>query len=158
MMLTILPFDDAHADAFFRMNRDWITEHFTLEPLDEEVLSNPRDYIIGRGGEIWFAVKAGVPIGCYALLHHEDGRVEFTKFAVTREARGTGAGSALLKHAIARAKGTGKPELMLFTNTKQVRACEMYDRYGFVRTAMSEADKTRYARANLFMVLPLGPR
>lgn len=156
-MLTIIPFDDAYAGAFFRMNRDWITENFTLEPLDEAVLSNPRDHIIAQGGEIWFAMKDAMPIGCYALLHHADGRVEFTKFAVTQEARGMGAGSALLKHAIARARETGTRALMLFTNTTQIRACEMYDRYGFIVTEMSETDKTRYARANRFMVLPLTP-
>lgn len=155
-MLTIVPFDDAYAEAFYRMNKAWIEDNFVMEPIDEQVLRNPRTSIIDGGGEVWFALSdAGTPIGCYALLHHADGRVEFTKYAVDAAARGTGAGSALLKHAIARATESGAPELILYTNTKQARACEMYYRYGFIETAMGDADKTRYARANLFMRMPL---
>lgn len=151
----IVPFDDAYADAFYAMNKAWIEENFVMEPLDEQVLSTPRASIINGGGEIWFALHEGTPIGCYALLHHADGRVEFTKFAVDETARGHGTGKALFEHAITRARHIGAPELILYTNTKQERACEMYYKRGFVKTQMSEADKTRYARANLFMVLPL---
>lgn len=154
-MLDIVPFQPAFAEAFTRFNKEWITENFVLEPLDEKVLGDPQTYIIDGGGEIWFALHEGAPVGCYALLHHEDGRIEFTKYAVDGTKRGLGTGSALLKHAIARAKETGKPELMLYTNTKQLRACEMYYRYGFIKREMTEADKARYARADLFMVLPL---
>ena len=153
--MDIVPFQDAYAYAFYRMNRDWITENFVMEPLDEKVLGSPREYIVDTGGEIWFAVHEGLPIGCYALLHHDDGRVEFTKYAVDVPARGLGAGKKLLDHAIARAKEIGAPELILYTNTAQARACEMYYKYGFVKTEMSAKDKTRYARANLFMVMPL---
>ncbi len=155
-MISIVPFDDAFSDAFYRMNKAWITENFVMEPIDEKVLATPRENIIDGGGEIWFALNVqGEPVGCYALLHHADGRVEFTKFAVDEKARGLGAGSQLFKHAIARAKESGKPELILYTNTKQERACEMYYRYGFEKREMNEIDKQRYARANLFMALPL---
>jgi N-acetylglutamate synthase-like GNAT family acetyltransferase len=154
-MIDIVPFNDAYAEAFYRMNREWITENFVMEPLDEKVLSTPRASIIEGGGEIWFALHEGAPIGCYALLHHADGRVEFTKFAVDIPARGLGAGKLLFEHAIARATDIGAPDLILFTNTKQARACEMYYKRGFIKTQMSAAEKTRYARADLFMVLPL---
>jgi N-acetylglutamate synthase-like GNAT family acetyltransferase len=155
-MVTILPYHDAFAAEFYRLNREWITENFVLEPLDEQVLSNPRQSILDTGGEIWCACNAdGVMIGCYALLPLADGRLEFTKFAVDTQLRGQGAGSKLLTHAIARAREKNVPELILYTNTLQQRACEMYVRYGFIATPMSEDDKTRYARANLFMVLSL---
>jgi ribosomal protein S18 acetylase RimI-like enzyme len=154
-MLTIVPFTDSYAEPFYRFNRDWITENFVMEPLDEEVLSRPRRNIIETGGEIWFALDDGQPIGCYALLHHQDGRVEFTKFAVDKSARGRGAGKALLRHAEARAKASGAAALILYTSTKQTRACQMYYKYGFIETPMSESDKTRYARSDLFMVLKL---
>jgi ribosomal protein S18 acetylase RimI-like enzyme len=154
-MLTIVPFTDVYAEPFYRFNRDWITEIFVMEPLDEEVLSRPRQNIIETGGEIWFALHDGQPIGCYALLHHAEGRVEFTKFAVDKSARGMGAGKALLHHAMARVRAMGAEAMILYTSTKQTRACEMYYKYGFIKTPMSESDKTRYARANLFMVLKL---
>lgn len=152
-MLGIVPFTPVFAEAFSRFNREWITEHFVLEPLDEKVLGDPQAYILDTGGEIWFAVQDSTPIGCYALLHHGDGRVEFTKFAVDSARRGSGAGRALLEHAIGRAQASGKPELILYTNTKQATACAMYARYGFVAREMNDADKARYARANLFMAL-----
>lgn len=154
-MVHIVPFRAGHAEPFYRMNKAWISENFVMEPLDEQVLGDPQTHIVDTGGEIWMAEHEGRPVGCYALLHHEDGRVEFTKYAVDAAARGRGLGSALLKHAIARARHTGAPHLMLFTNTRQERACEMYARYGFVKAEMDEADKARYARANLFMRLPL---
>lgn len=154
-MPEIVPFSPVFAPVFYRLNKEWITENFVLEPLDEKVLGDPHTYIITPGGEIWFALHEGKPVGCYALLHHEDGRVEFTKFAVDSACRGLGIGSALLKHAVARAREAGTPELILYTNTKQERACAMYERYGFVKRAMTDADKARYARADLFMALPL---
>lgn len=154
-MLSIVPFDDAHAPAFFAMNKAWIEENFTLEPLDIAVLSEPRKYIIDAGGEIWCAVKDGKAIGCYALLHIHNALgeqlLEFTKFAVDAQYRGEGAGKALFAHALARARTIGVPELILYTSTHQARAVQMYYAAGFVSVPMDENNKARYARANLFM-------
>lgn len=154
-MLSIVPFDDAHVPAFFDMNKAWIEENFTLEPLDIAVLSEPRKYILDAGGEIWCAVKDGKAIGCYALLHIQNALgerlLEFTKFAVDAQYRGEGAGTALFAHAQARAKTLGAAELILYTSTHQARAVEMYYKAGFVSVPMDEVNKARYARANLFM-------
>jgi len=138
-MSAIVPYRDAFASEFYRLNRERICENFVLEPLDEHVLSNPRQSILDTGGEIWCACDAlGAMIGCYALLPLTDGRLEFTKFAVDTQTRGQGTGSKLLNHAIARAREKQVPELILYTNTLQKRACEMYVRYGFVDTKMTK--------------------
>lgn len=157
-MVAIVPFDKSHGAQFFAMNKAWIEENFTLEPLDIAVLSDPKTHILEAAGEIWCAVKEGQAIGCYALLQCADAsgkQLEFTKFAVDAAHRGYGVGRALFTHAMTRARQLGVLELILYTNTYQTRAVAMYDAAGFVRMPMDDKRKARYARANLYMVKPL---
>jgi hypothetical protein len=48
----IVPYRDAHASAFRALNREWIEQHFTMEPQDWAVLDDPREQILARGGAI----------------------------------------------------------------------------------------------------------
>ena len=49
--MRIIPYDDALAADFRRINAAWITETFVLEPHDEHVLSHPREAIIDGGAD-----------------------------------------------------------------------------------------------------------
>lgn len=140
-------FKPALAKDFERINREWISEFFEIEPWDAEMLGKPKKYIIDKGGEIFFAELDGEIIGTVALFFDEHG-VELTKMAVTGKARGTGAGRVLMNHAIEYAKSRGIERLYLLTNRKQQAAIIMYLSVGFVEIPLSDADRAKYKRAN----------
>jgi len=65
---TVRQFAAGDEDAFRRLNEEWITRYFKLEPKDEIAFDNPRQTILDRGGRIFFAMRAGEPVGVCALL------------------------------------------------------------------------------------------
>lgn len=154
-MLQILPYAPQHALIFNRLNRAWIEEYFTVEPLDELVLTQPEKYILEPGGEIWFAQLDGHIIGCCALLKLEPGMMEFTKLGVDPAARGAGVARALLQHCIERARECGAHTLRIFTNSRLIPACTLYRSAGFEERMMSDAQRSRYVRGDVMFDYPL---
>ena len=47
------------AIVFKTLNLEWIEEFFVVEEEDLKILSNPKSYVIDKGGEIFFALKSG---------------------------------------------------------------------------------------------------
>ena len=64
----IKPFAPRHAADFKRLNFEWLQKFFRIEPIDEQVLSNPRD-IIRKGGAIFVARRGGKIVGTCALIN-----------------------------------------------------------------------------------------
>ena len=46
----IVDFSDDLAGTFYTINEEWISEMFTLEATDREILSHPRELIVDKGG------------------------------------------------------------------------------------------------------------
>ena len=151
----IVPYTDERAPYFDRFNRAWIEQYFSVEPFDDQVLTNPKKMIIDNGGEVWFAEHAGAIVGASALIVLEPGLFEFTKLGLDPNARGKGVARALLRHCIARALTHGHEKLRIFTNTKLAPANTLYRSEGFIEVAMSEEQKKRYRRADIMYDLPL---
>jgi putative acetyltransferase len=148
---TFRPGDEA---AFLRLNEDWISKYFELEPADREVISNPRAHILDLGGQICIAEKAGEPIGCCALILIAPGELELAKMTVAETARGSGIGRKLLQFAINVARLMGAHRLYLESNTKAAAAIYLYEQLGF-RHLPGPPHESKYARANVFMELQL---
>lgn len=155
MSVSILPFDPLHAPVFDRLNRAWIEHYFSIEPLDELVLTQPEKMIIAPGGEIWFAAVDGEVIGSSAILHFAPGIFEFTKLGVDEKVRGRGVARALLRHCVERAKARGAHTLKIFTNSRLTPACNLYRSEGFAEVPMSTDEKARYARGDVLFEMPL---
>lgn len=85
--MEIISFDAAYARDFRDLNLDWLNKFFWVEPLDEEILNNPEEFIINPGGIIFFAKEDETIIGTVALMKIENGVFELTKMAVTRVPR-----------------------------------------------------------------------
>ena len=156
--ITILPFRDDLASAFHAINVAWISAMFALEPHDEEVLANPRAFIVDRGGVILFAATpAGEPIGTGALMPTAPGAWELTKMGVVDAARGTGAGTLLLDALIERARTLpGLDTLYLLTNRRCEAAVHLYEKAGFVHdTAIMARFGGDYARCDVAMRYPV---
>lgn len=138
--ITIEAFDDKWAADFKRLNKAWLETYFEVELIDEEMLSNPRQYYIEKGGDIYLAVnEKGEAIGCYALIRADEASFEFSKMAVDSAYQGKGIGHLLMEHAIAIATKKGAKRLVLYSHTKLGAALHIYAKYGFVEIPVGQS-------------------
>lgn len=147
-MIELVSFLPAYRQAFNDLNREWVETYFTLEPYDIEQLENP-ERIIASGGEIWFALLNGAPVGTGALYDKGNGVFEIAKMGVRPELRGHGIGAKLLEKLIERFQARAGTRLFLATNARLKAALTLYRRYGFVDYLPAEPPE--YERANVFM-------
>jgi len=128
----ILEFTAELAPHFKSINEAWITEMFTLEQADRDLLNDPQGTIIDHGGRILFAhqSKLGV-VGTCALAKKHDRVYELTKMGVLDSARGLGIGELLLREALALAATMQIDNLFLLTNHRCKAAIHLYRKYRF---------------------------
>ena len=146
--IRIVPFAPEHAEAFRLLNEAWISRDFTLEAKDREVLSDPQGKIIALGGEVFMAIKAGLPVGCVALMRMDDGGYEVAKMTVSETLRGSGLGRMLMQRCIEAGAQRGATRLYLETSSRLGPALGLYRAMGF-----QDLDPTpsSYLRADVFM-------
>ena len=146
------PGDEA---AFRRLNEEWITRYFAIEPEEEAVLADPRKTILERGGRIFLAVRDGQPVGCCALRAIAPGEFEVAKMGVTESCQRAGIGRQLLEKVIAEARVLGAHRLYLETNRKLAAAIRLYESLGFRHLPPERIVPSPYERANVYMELLL---
>ncbi len=151
LLRTFRPGDEP---AFQRLNEDWISKYFAIEPADRVVLSDPRTHILDPGGQICIAELDGSVVGCCALVFTAPGELELAKMTVAESARGCGIGRRLLQFAIAVAQRMGASRLCLESNKRAAAAVHLYEQLGF-RHLPGPQHESKYARADVFMELPL---
>lgn len=144
------------AEAFRRLNEEWIATHFAIEEQDRRQLADPVAAYVEPGGEILLAELDGVVGGCVAIVPDGTGAFELSKMAVAPELRGHGAGRRLLGAAIERARERGATSLFLGSSTKLEAAVHLYEAVGF-RHVPPESLHMPYARASVFMRMELTP-
>lgn len=150
--MTIEGFKEIYAPYFYELNVEWLRTYFYVEPYDEKVLSHPKEYIIDKGGHLFFAVENDTVLGTVALIAHNDGTFELTKMAVAVNERGKKIGQELLKHCISFAKEQGK-DLLLYSHTKLENAIHIYRKFGFKEVPLEKDNP--YERSNIKMLLTL---
>lgn len=152
----IVPYRPELARAFHDLNIAWIERLFTVEPADRKTLEHPQEAIIDHGGEIFFALVEGAPVGCCAAIHEGDGRWELSKMAVEPAYQGQGLGEALGRAVVQHVSMQNPRELYLLTNSSLHGAIRLYERLGFQHRPMP--DSTPYARSDVCMVYEIGDR
>ena len=150
--ITIVPFEKKYQPFFDKFNRAWIEEWFTMEPLDEWVLTNPEEAIIKDGGDILMASYNGEIAGTVALRKLSAGVFEFTKMAVSENFRRKGIAEALTYASFEKAKELGATKVVLYSNTKNAAAIKLYEKIGFKHLPV---ENDVYARANVKMEIDL---
>lgn len=151
--MRIVPFSDEYAEAFTRLNREWIERLFRLEAADLKVLEHPKDAIVDKGGDILFALENDEVIGTVALVPTEPGEFELAKMVVAQGHQGKGVGELLGKAAIAWTVARQPKRLFLVTNSSLSGAIRLYERIGFQHLPMPH--QSEYARADVYMEFPV---
>jgi GNAT superfamily N-acetyltransferase len=145
-------FQPSDAEAFRRLNEAWIEKYFCLEQPDYEALGDPIGHILQPGGHILMACVEDRAVGCCALIPVRADVYEVAKMAVDEEYRGRGIGRKLLVYVIEQAQAIGATLLTLGSNDKLASAVHLYESLGFKHLP---PEPSPYARANVFMELPL---
>ena len=150
--IIIVPYEAAYQPYFEKFNRQWIEAWFTMEPLDEYVLTNPEEAILKDGGAILMAIYNGSVAGTVGLRKLTDQIFEFTKMAVGEEFRRKGIAEALSYASFEKAKALGATKVILYSNTKNANAVKLYEKIGFKHL---QVENDVYARANVKMEIDI---
>lgn len=154
MKVQIVDYQEQYTKYFYSLNIEWLKAYFYVEPFDEAVLSQPKTYILDKGGYIFFALKNNDVVGTVALMPTEDASIlELTKMAVLPELRGQKIGQQLLQYCIDFAKQKKLKALLLYSSTKLKNAIYLYQKFGF-KTLPLEPN-CPYKRSDIKMVLEL---
>jgi len=150
--LAILDYQPEHQPWFETLNRQWIEKYFSMEPPDFQILQNPEESIIKKGGSIFMASYLGEIAGTVALKLVTPGIFELTKMAVNEKYQGKKIGLALAEAAISRAKKSGGKKIILYSNTMLLPAIALYNKLGFREIPVDGP----YKRTNIKMELEIG--
>ena len=154
-VIAIRRFQEGDAAAFRRLNEEWITRFFRIEPKEEAVLADPQRTILGSSGRIFFATDGERCVGCCALIRLNDREFEVAKMAVEPSYQGAGIGRRLLLAAIEEGRNAGARRLYLETNHVLTPAIRLYESVGFKHIPADRIVPSQYARADVYMELIL---
>jgi ribosomal protein S18 acetylase RimI-like enzyme len=152
MKIEIIPFETKHAKDFYNLNVAWLKKYFYVEPYDEKVLSNPKEYIINNGGFIFIVKTKNKVIGTAAFIH-QNTFFELSKMAILPEFRGFKIGQQLIEYCIKFAKQEKWKSITLYSHKKLIPAINLYKKVGFVEASLEK--EVHYERANIKMILKL---
>ncbi|AUC84430.1 GNAT family N-acetyltransferase [Polaribacter sp. ALD11] len=149
MNLEIIPFELKYSKDFYRLNVEWLEKYFYVEPYDDKVLSNPKEYIIDSGGYIFFVKDENKIIGTVALINQKT-YFELSKMAIQPDYQGLKIGQKLIAHCINFAKEENWNSITLYSHRKLVPAINLYKKVGFVGVPLEK--EVHYERANIKML------
>src|SRR5690606_22257624 len=120
--IKVFDYQPEHQPYFEKFNRAWIESMFTMEPVDEWVVTNPDKAIVEPGGAILMASYEGNIAGTVGLRKVDEGVFEFTKMAVDENFRRRGIAEAISYASFRKAKDLGAEKVILYSNTKNAEA------------------------------------
>ena len=150
--IAIIPFSEKLAAHFTRLNTAWLEKFFVVEPVDAEMLANPKQFFIDKGSLIFFATYNNDIAGTFALLKESDTVYELSKMAVDEKYQGKKIGNRMLEFAIAEAAAAHSTKIILYSSKKLANAIHLYRKYGFIEVPL---DSSLYIRADIKMELQL---
>jgi putative acetyltransferase len=153
--IAIRQFQPRDAAAFRRLNEEWITRYFRIEPKEMPVLADPQVNILDLGGRIFFATAGERCVGCCALVRIGEQEFEVAKMAVEPAYQRAGIGRKLLAAAIEEGRNAGARRLYLETNHALTPAIRLYESVGFRHIDPSRIIPSPYERADVYMELIL---
>ncbi|TGE21627.1 GNAT family N-acetyltransferase [Hymenobacter aquaticus] len=150
--IDIIDYAPQYQPDFRRLNEEWITRYFELEPADHITLGDPQTHILDPGGFILLARAQGSIVGTGALLYNPDGNWKLAKMAVTDQMQGRGIGYTLCKAILDRARTMGVKRVELVSNRTLLPALHVYGKLGFREIPLGTV---MYKRGDIKMAVDL---
>ncbi len=151
-MAVIIDYEDQYLKDFQLLNLEWLEKFNLVETHDLEVLNNPRENVIDRGGFLFLLKEGNAIIGTAGIFKINDKEYELIKMSVAPEQRGKKFGELLLNTCIAKAKEMNASKLILYSNSNLQTAIRLYEKFGFKHV---EVVNTPFETADIKMELPL---
>ena len=148
----IISFKDELSKYFTDLNLAWLRKYFEVEPIDHQMLSNPKSYIIDKGGHIYFSTLDGEVVGTFALLKLNDDLYELSKMAVDENHQGKKIGNVMMQFCINEARKLNIKKLVLYSSTKLKPAIHLYEKFGFKEVPLKNSE---YKRSDIKMEIIL---
>lgn len=156
LQVTIIDYHPRYKSTYKELNIEWLNNYFSIEPFDEQILSDPEQEILANNGHIFFAIVDEQAIGTITLMKLDKGTYELSKMCVTPEYQGQGIGEQLLDKAISFASRRGAQTIMLLTNLNLKAAIQLYEKKGFKKTGKNNiSNKKVFMRESIHMSLDL---
>ena len=158
--ISIIPYTAQYQTDFKRLNIEWISRYFTVEPHDEEQLDHPEVHVLPNQGQIFLAKRLSVEdgqstdeiVGCVAMVNMGASGFELAKMAVSPAVQGQGVGRMLGEAALDYARQLGIKTVWLESNRRLTPALTLYRKLGFKEVPLIP---TPYARADIRMEINL---
>ena len=151
-MVYIIDYEDKYHKEFQRLNLEWLEKYNLVESHDLEILNQPREIVINRGGFIFLLKENDTIIGTAGIYKVNDEKFELIKMYVSPEYRGKKYGEMLLQHCITKAKKINASKIILYSNSKLQNAIRLYEKFRFKHL---EAVNTPFITADIKMELIL---
>jgi ribosomal protein S18 acetylase RimI-like enzyme len=148
LIIDIIPFEPQYAIHFYDLNVAWLEKYFYVEPYDEKVLRNPKEYILQNGGFIFFAKVNSEILGTVAFIN-QGTYFELSKMAVKPAYQGKKTGMQLMDYCIEFARAQQWDSITLYSHRSLVAAIFLYKKIGFEEVALEE--DVHYERADIKM-------
>jgi GNAT superfamily N-acetyltransferase len=152
--IEVVPYAARYRRSFELLNSVWIEKYFWMEDVDLNVLRNPEEEIIARGGMVFFAKAGSSIVGTGAVINHGNGLYEISKMAVDEDSQGKGIGRRIITRAIDWVKESSGKKIFIETNTVLETAVNLYKKLGFV-LVQDTSGRSHYERTNLHLELEL---
>ena len=146
--IKIIDFKNGIKEAIKTLNYEWLQKYFRIEEGDILSLSNPKEYIIDKGGLVFYATLNNEIVGTVSLMKKDNQVFELGKMAVKSSAQGYGIGTLLLEHCLDISNQKNISKLIIYSNTQLKSAIHLYKKYGFIEI---ELESGLYERANIKM-------
>ncbi|MDU1912186.1 GNAT family N-acetyltransferase [Fusobacterium sp.] len=144
----VVEFEERHLKGFKKIGYEWLLKYDLLEPVDEEMLNNPKEKIVDKGGFVYIAEIDNECVGTVSLGKLENGDFEVLKLAVSDGYQGKKIGSLLMEMCFEKAREKGAKKLILYSNHKLKAALHLYKKYGFIEL---KCDGNKYEEADIKM-------
>lgn len=148
--INIVPFSEELSIHFTNLNKAWLEKYFSVEPIDVEMLGNPKKFFIDKGGYIFFAKINNDVAGTFAMIKGTGSEYELSKMAVSEKYQGMKIGNRLMEFCISKARELKATKIVLYSNTMLEPAIHLYKKYGFKEVPIGRSD---YKRSNIKMEL-----
>ncbi|MDH5433075.1 MAG: GNAT family N-acetyltransferase [Gammaproteobacteria bacterium] len=146
----VIDYESKYREDFYRLNCQWLEKYFHIEPIDEQVLSQPEKYILSPGGHIFLAKIGENIVGTAALIVADDERLELSKMSVDESFQGYGIGEKLARVAINWYKDSDFKLFYLESNRILKPAIKLYEKLGFEERPCPFTE-SHYTRADIYM-------
>ena len=152
MSIEIVPYTEENQKYFTTLNVLWVEKYFVMEPHDKEVLYNPKEYILDKGGHIYFAKEGNDIAGTFAFIAVEKGVYELSKMTVDEAFRGKKVAHRMLEFCLVEAKRLNASKIILYSNTILEPAIHLYKKFGFSEVPLGNSE---YKRSDIKMEITI---